>query len=297
MLGTSFQGPRQMTGVAAQGGALMGFAPPPAGADLLPRLFNPIDQIFILRALILRQIRITYRKSRFGFVLAFAQPGAIMVLHITLITFYCELTEQALPAGIPCDIFMIVGFTIWFIFSHAAHGPKHSIGEGPGAMFMPLVTRMQFRLAATLWEFVAMSSLCLFGLLLSQMIHGDEAVPNIPLAFVFFVLAAILGFGTRLVLDALSERWQVVRSFEKLLFRCLFITSAIFYSAINIHKALGDWIMYNPMIHIVEEARGAFYPGYPVFDVSLIYPTIWAFGMTLVGLVLNVYSKRWKKVN
>ncbi len=230
-------------------------------------------------------------------MLAFAQPGSIMLLHIGLITFYCELTGQGLVSGIPIDIFIIVGFTIWFMFSHTAHGQKHVIGEGQGATFMPLVTRMHFRIAAALWELVSMSSLCFLGLILAELFHGDEVIPNIPLVFVFFVITIILGFGTRLVLDALSERWPIIRSLDKLMFRCLFITSAIFYSAINIHKALGDWILYNPVIHLVELTREAFYPGYPVFEVSAIYPTIWAFGMTLVGLVLNVHSKQWKKIH
>jgi capsular polysaccharide transport system permease protein len=267
---------------------------PLAGADLLPRLFNPIDQIFIMRALILRTIRVSYRKSRFGFMLAFFQPGSIMLLHVGLITAYCELTGQPLAAGIPCDVFMIGAFTIWFIFSHTAHGNKHAVGEGSGAALQPLVTRMHYRIAAVLWELALMPAVCFLGLILSEMIHGNEAMPNIPLAFVLFVVTAILGFGTRLVLDALSERWPVIRSFEKLLFRCLFITSAVFYSAINIHRALGDWIFFNPLIHLVELTRQALYPGYPVWEVSLIYPTIFAFGMTLVGLLLNLHSKDWK---
>jgi ABC-type polysaccharide/polyol phosphate export permease len=80
-----------------------------------------------------------------------------------------------------------------------------------------------------------------------------------------------------------------------LLFRCLFITAGVYFSAINLHRALGYWVLYNPLIHLLEQARQALYPGYPVFEVSLWYPLAWAFGLTLAGLVLNRYSKRWKK--
>jgi capsular polysaccharide transport system permease protein len=266
----------------------------PNGTALLPG-FNPVDQLFIIRALILRQLRLSYHKTRFGFILAFIQPAAIMLLHIGLFILWSQLTGQPLTAGIPIEIFVVVGFTVWFIFSHTAHGPKHTAGEGPGAMFTPLATRMHFRVAAAAWECFAMSALCFLGLIIGEMVRGDETVPNIPLALFFFVIADILGFGTRLVLDALTERWPVIRSFEKLLFRCLFITAGVYFSAINLHRALGYWVLYNPLIHLLEQARQALYPGYPVFEVSLRYPLAWAFGLTLAGLVLNRYSKRWKK--
>jgi capsular polysaccharide transport system permease protein len=285
-----------VTGNFSSGGGAAGFAAaPPVGGDLLPR-FNLIDQLFIIRALILRQIRISYRKTRVGFMLVFLQPASIMCLHIFLLELWAEVSGQTPAANIPIELFIINGFTVWFIFSHTGHGPKHSVGDGPGATLMPLVTTMHFRIAAATWEFLAMTSLCFSGVILSEMIHGNEPVPNVPAAVLVYADAAFLGFGTRLVLDACSERWPVIRHMEKLLFRMLFIMSAIFYSAINLHKALGDWPLYNPVIHLVELGRNALYPGYPIFEVSLLYPTLWAFGLTFVGLILNRCARRWKIV-
>jgi capsular polysaccharide transport system permease protein len=283
------------TGNLSSGAAAFA-ATAPIGGDLLPRRFNLIDQLFIIRALILRQIRISYRKTRVGVLLVFLQPGSIMILHIFLLILWAEVSGQSPAANIPIELFIIDGFTVWFIFSHTGHGSKHSVGEGSGSALMPFVTQMHFRIAAAAWEFLAMTSLCFFGVILSEMIRGNVPVPNIPAAVLVYAITAVLGFGTRLVLDACAERWPVIRHTEKLLFRMLFIMSAIFYSAISVHKALGDWVLYNPVIHLVEFGRNALYPGYPVFEVSLLYATIWAFGMTLLGLILNRCALRWKIV-
>jgi capsular polysaccharide transport system permease protein len=287
-------GSHRATGDSPSGGGAPGIAAVlPVDRDLLPR-FHLLDQLFIFRALILRQIRISYRKTRVGFIMVFIQPGAIMILHIFLFIMWSELTGQPMAAGIPIELFVIVGFTIWFIFSHIGYGPKHAVGEGAGAKLMPLVTPMHFRIAAAAWEFLAMTTLCFIGIILSQMIHGDEPVPDIPAAVLTFVIAAVLGFGIRLVLDALTERWPAVHSLKKLIFRVLFITAGVYFSAVNLHRALGYWVLYNPLIHLLESARHALYPGYPVFEITLWYPTIWAFGVTLAGLVLNRCAERWK---
>jgi capsular polysaccharide transport system permease protein len=282
-----------MAGISVDGGSTGFAAPASGGIDLLPR-FNLIDQVFIIRALILRQIRVSYRKTRVGFMMVFIQPGAIIILHIFLFIMWSELTGRPMAGGIPIELFVIVGFTIWFIFSHTAHGPRHAVGEGAGATLMPLVSPMHFRIAAALWELVAMTALCFMGLILSQMIHGNEPVPNVPVAILVFVIADVLGFGTRLVLDALCVRWPTVHSLKKLILRVLFITAGVYFSAVNLHRALGYWVLVNPLIHLLEIARNALYPGYPVFEVNLWYPTSWALGLTLAGLLLNRCARRWQ---
>lgn len=263
------------------------------GGELLWRL-GPLDHLFIIRALILRELRITYQRTRVGFFMAFLQPAAIIVLHIFLFFLWEELSGRPLAAGIPIELFVIAGFTAWFIFAHTAAGPKRSAGEGSETMLIASVSPMHFRLAAAAWELMAMSSLCFAGIALSELLGRDEPVPNVPACFLVFVITSMLGFGFRLVLDALCERWPTIYAVKKIIFRVLFITAGVYFSASNIRRALGDWTLYNPLIHLLESVRHALYPGYPVAGISLVYPTAWALGLILLGLALNSYVRRWK---
>ena len=104
------------------------------------------DHIFIIRALLLRDLRLKYFNRPSGFFLEFLRPTLVCVLHY----FVFWAMGRPMPANISLEQFVWGGFTIWFVFSQIAgalHSPRFS-NRHP----FPGVSAMHMRVAASIWR-------------------------------------------------------------------------------------------------------------------------------------------------
>jgi ABC-type polysaccharide/polyol phosphate export permease len=265
------------------------FLKPSPGANFFPQ-FSPLDHLFIMRALVLRELSIRYQKLRIGFMIEFLQPLVVIFLH-----YYVFLVlNKFMPGEIPVEIYVLGGFTTWFTVRDITK--RTSRTDGRPALLIPGVTPKEFHYlgAAMAWHVTANVSLLYLGLALSELVFGDEPFPNFPASMLVFALAALLGTGARLVFDALIEVWPIVKGVKKAIIFLAFITSGIYFSLQQTARdALQEVAWYNPLDHLLESQRCALYPGYPVAHVTLLYPTAWGLGLTLVGLALKRCLPRW----
>jgi ABC-type polysaccharide/polyol phosphate export permease len=257
--------------------------------DFFPR-FSLLDHLFIIRALVLRDLRVKFQKLRIGFMIEFLQPLVVIILHYYVFV----VLGKFMPGEIPVELYVLGGFTTWFTFRNVAK--RTSRTDGRPVVFIPGVTPKEFHyLAAGMtWEMTANILLLYLGLALSEMIFGDIPLPNVPASMLVFFIAALLGNGARVVFDALIEVWPIVKGLKKAILFLLFITSGIYFSLQQTARdALQYFAWYNPLDHIIESQRCALYAGYPAARVTLLYPTAWGLGLTLVGLMLQRCLPRW----
>jgi capsular polysaccharide transport system permease protein len=258
-------------------------------ADMLPR-FGLLDHLFIVRALILRDIKFRHFKTRLGFIVELIQPIVVIVVHY----YVFKVLGRVMPAKIPVELFILAAFPVWFVYSHTARRNSRR-EERPGGMLIPGVTQIHFLVAAAAWE-CAVNILIMFGgLALSELLLGDEPVPNVLAGILIFPVMAVLGTGSRLIFEAFGDVWPIVQDLKRPLTWLLFITSGIYFvqTGHNSLNLLTEFSWYNPLLHCIESERHALYPGYPVAGVTLLYPIAWGLGLTFLGLMLNRSLPRW----
>jgi len=241
-----------------------------------------MDDIFIIRALILRTLKTRYRKNPFGMISEFVRPACVCTVHY----FYFSLTGRA----VPCQqylIFTLGGFTVWFCFSSAYLGTYQGAGRSSGVTNIPGVTLMHLCLSRALWSFMVYF---VFALIVAYPLRqwGQEInPPDVLISLMTYGMAAGLGFGYGLLALAIVEIFPAVGPFIKMFRWAVFITSGVYESLTTMSRVMSPYIQYNPLIHLAEYERYAFYPGYPIYLVSLWYPFCWMLGLVFVGLVLN----------
>jgi capsular polysaccharide transport system permease protein len=240
-----------------------------------------VDHLFIVRALILRDLRLKYWDNPFGFVMELIRPVAVMVAHYYL--FY--LMRRPMPGKIPIEVFVIAGFSVWFTFNYTAQGAINGGRWPAGATALPGVTRMHMRLARGGWTLLLNLVFCLTATL-PLTLYGDTLpVPDLLLTFAIFSMAGAMGFGFGLFMDQLGHLWPVIKPLEKLLTWVLFVTCALYFSLATTVPMLANVLWYNPLLHLVEYERHAFDPGYPVALVTLTYPAVFSIGLLFAGLL------------
>jgi capsular polysaccharide transport system permease protein len=247
-----------------------------------------LDHLLIVRALILRGLRIRYHDSQIGFFGDFLRPIVVIVAHY----YFFLIIDKRLPSNIPIELFVIGGFTVWFAFNYTVSGAINGGRYPAGAVLIPGVTRMHLRLARSAWALLSNLLFCIVSVI-PLMLYGDPiGLPDLPLTALIFLLTGLLGFGFGLVMEGLGRVWAIAQPIEKIFTWSLYVTSGLYFSISKTTVLLGEIFWYNPVLHLIEYQRHAFDYGYPVGLVSLYYPAAWGLGLLIAGLMINRCARR-----
>jgi ABC-type polysaccharide/polyol phosphate export permease len=253
--------------------------------------FRTIDNLFILRAIILRDLTLKYQKAgRLGLLTEFVMPTMIIVLH-----YYVFLVLQRyMPAGIPVELYVLGGFTTWFTFRNCASKRTRPTEAGYGVILMPGISQMHFLLATAAWECTAMVFMLFAGLLLAEAFGGDEPLPHLLSMVAPYVIAAAMGTGFKLVFDSLGALWPFIKGIKKAILFLIFLTSGIYYTGqTSSMDLLAQISWYNPLFDLLMTEREALWAGYPLVGVSLIYSLAWTAILLFAGLMLHRRIRPW----
>lgn len=97
-----------------------------------------------------------------------------------------------------------------------------------------------------------------------------------------------LGGSLGLVLAVLTFDRPKVRSMVGLIFLPLYICSGVIFAVHNLPSEFREYLLWNPILHLIELSRGYFIPNYkPLDGTNLRYPL--AITLVLSALGLSLY--------
>ncbi len=241
-----------------------------------------VDHLLIVRALILRDIRLHHQNGRLGVLVELVRPAIVVFVHYWL--FY--LLHKPMPAQIPIEVYVLAGFSVWFAFNGAWLGASTG-GKWPaGVTALPGVTDLHLRVAKAAWSLLLNLVFCLLALVPLQLFNRDLPFANVPETCAIFAMAGIMGFGFGLILERLGRLVSFIKIVEKLSTWALFVTSGLYFSVDTSPPVVAGYFLWNPLLHLVEYERHAFDPGYPVAMLDLAFPAVVAVVMLVTGLLL-----------
>ncbi len=245
-----------------------------------PRL---TDHLMILRALVLRDLRAHHRSSVIGVLAELLRPALVVFVHYWLFYFL----KRPMPGRIPIEVYVVAGFSTWFAFQATWAGASTGAKWPGGATAWPGVTDLHLRLAKAGWGLLLNLAFCLLALVPLQLFGFEGSVPDLSETCLVFAMAGGSGFGLGLILEGLGRRFSFVKTFEKLLTWALFITSGLYFSIATTPALVARYYWYDPLLHLLEHARHAFDPGYPVALLDLRYPALFTVGLLVTGLLVH----------
>lgn len=263
------------------------FSPHDFVANKGPLPFALSDHLFVIRALILRDLRLrNQHRGRLGFLNDLIQPLVVIVLHYYVFIFI----NRFMPARIPVELYVLGGFTTWFTFRDTSAKNILAIENERGFILIPRIQLAHVLAATAVWETALSIAILYVGLFSSMVLLGSDPLPNVPLSIAAFCIAALLGTGFKLVFDSLGERWPVIKGTKGAVTFLLFLTSGIYFGSTGSpsnQDILNRVVSFNPLFDLLEPQRHALWPGYPVAGISMLYPLTWALGLMFVGLLLR----------
>lgn len=241
-------------------------------------------QLRVIHALMLRETKTRFGRHRLGFLWAFIEP----LLYVALFTALMSFRNRVAPLGIPVVLFMLCGVVPFLLFRKMLGRCMGAIESNVSLLYFPQVTIFDVVIARALLEFLTISIVfvLLLGILTALNVPMDVERPLDVIGW--FVALAILSLGLSIGFSALVPMYPSVQNVvQSVLLRPLLFISGVFYSADMLPDAIRPYLLFNPLMHIFELIRSAFFLQFESIYADPGYVLSWVVCTLFFGLLLQ----------
>jgi capsular polysaccharide transport system permease protein len=245
-----------------------------------------VVQFRVLVALVLRETRATFGTSHLGYAWAVLTPA----LGITLLVFLFSMIGRQPPYGHSLALFFATGLLTVEFFNRLSTSLMTGIEANRSLLTYPLVGEVDVLVARAL--LISMTYVLIMALFYGGLFAlGMARLPNPEVFVSAFAATAFLGTAFGTFNAALVGVWDSWRHVERVLTRPLIFLSGVFYVPELLPRAIGEILWWNPVLHLVEWFRMAYYPTYPQGIFTPWYPLVWGTFFLLAGLALERFTR------
>ncbi|MCB1997507.1 MAG: ABC transporter permease [Burkholderiaceae bacterium] len=238
----------------------------------------------VLFALVLREMKGRVGGQWVGAVWTLIEP----LMHVlVMLTIFTTIRAGGM-LGVEMPVFLATGLLPYFLFQHLSLRLMDGIDANRGLyayrQVLPFDTLMSRALVELMMNALVYAvTLGLLGWL------GFHILPADPLeAMGVHALLFLLGAGLGVFAAVVSHRRPRVRSMIRISMLPMYIISGVIFPIHVAPPEVLHWLLYNPLLHLIELSRHAFIADYPALDgVNLRYPLL--FALSLCALALALY--------
>lgn len=244
--------------------------------------------LHVLWALMLRESRMAFGTSHWGYLWAMMQPSVALTFLIVVFV----LIGRGAPFGESLALFFATAILCLEYFSKTSVSLMRAFSSNASLFAYPLVERLDTVIARLL--LVSSIHALIWALFHAVLIAiGQGQAPWRPeLVIMAFLATGMIGLAMGLMNAVIFSFFSSWQHFEKMLGRPLFFLSGTFYVPSLLPPEAVAVIWWNPLLHVVELVRMGFYPDYhsEVFSAGFL---AWFIGLTLLaGLFLERFTRK-----
>lgn len=254
----------------------------PINLEIILRALS--TQARVIYALILRETKTRYGNYKIGFLWALIEP---LVSVSVFVAIFANLRQDQ-PGGMPLVPFMLVGFICYSIFKDPWGQMQATISHSRNLLTFPQVTTFDVIIARGILEILVTFFVLGFLLYMAYLI-GFEVRVERPLGVLAVCgLLATFGVGMGFLFASVEPIIPSVKQLSsQVLGRPLYFSSGLFFSADSIPAPVLEYLLYNPVLHMIELVRGEFFYGFETNYGSWMYASAWSFGALALGLLTH----------
>jgi ABC-2 type transport system permease protein len=240
----------------------------------------------LIRALVLRDLKVRYRRSTLGFLWTMLQPLLMMlVLQLVFATiFRFEVANYA--------VYALSGILFWNFFSQSIIASMNSLRGNAHLLQKLPVPKAVFPVATVISGVVnlLLALVPLFGILVAT---GHPLQPALLFLPVAIVLAALFTLGAGLLLSPLAVFFVDVVEMVGVVMSLLMYLTPVFYPMEILPESFRWVVRFNPLRSILEVFRDPIYWGkIPPLSHLLVALAIAILALVVGGLFFRRSSDR-----
>ena len=243
---------------------------------------------YLLSQLVIKEIKLKYRRSYLGIVWTLIEP--LLTMIVLTMVFSAFLGKDGEAGGMPFPVYILAGRLLYSFFSGATKGAMKSIRANAAMIKKVYVPKYMYPLASILSNFIifAISLIVLFGVAAVMRVKPNlwmfaAIIPIIELLFICI--------GSGLLLSIMAVFFRDLEYLWGVALMLIMYTCAIFYEADRLYARGYGWLLnVNPIYGVIRNFRGC------ISGTGLHMPSLWyclAFGLvsTIMGVIF-FYKKQ-----
>lgn len=233
----------------------------------------------LLHELVIRDIKVKYRRSVLGYVWSILNPLLMMLVIATVFSYMFRFDIENYP------VYLLTGQLIYNFYSEATNMSMNSILSGGALIKKVHLPKYIFPLSRTLSSFVNL----LFSLVALLIILVFTRTPVTPAIFLFplpLLYLLLLCIGVGLILSVLAVYFRDMIHLYGVFLTALMYLTPIFYPINSLPAFAHNIIRFNPLYHIILMFRKIVMQGQlPTLRENMI---CLSFGLiaTVIGLII-----------
>ncbi|MDA5095394.1 ABC transporter permease [Aliiroseovarius sp. KMU-50] len=235
-----------------------------------------------ISALMLREMSTTYGKSVAGYLWALAEPvGGIALLTIV---FSVALRKPSL--GESFALYYASGFLPFTAYMDVSRKVAFAFTFSKALLRYPRVTFADAIIARLLLNALTQATIGALVLACVIPLSQSHVHLNIPLIVLSYLMAFSLAAGVGIFNCYLFWRMPAWERIWGIVTRPLFIASAIFFNFEDVPEDIQVFLWFNPLVHVVGQAREGIYVTYSPSYISLTFVFGLSAALGLFGLLM-----------
>ena len=239
-------------------------------------------QCSAVKALFFREIRTRFGKYRLGYIWSVLEPSSHLVI---LITIFGYIMHRTMP-DISYPACLLHGVIPYFIFSSVATRSVNAIDANRGLFNYRPVRPIDTLLARTLLETIIYIIVYALLMLILAFLGENFSMSKLVLLFTTWLLLIIFSLGTGLIFMVLGQLSPEAEKILPIIIKPVYFISCVMFPIHAVPKEYWHYLLWNPVVHIVELSREAVVPGYVSEGVSLGFLAISSVLILFIGLAL-----------
>lgn len=235
-----------------------------------------------VKALFLREIKTRFGKYRLGYLWAILEPAAHLLILLAMFGF---IMHRTMP-DISYPVFLLNGIIPYFIFSNISTRSIGAIEANQGLFNYRPVKPIDTIISRSILETLIYSIVYIVLMTILALLGEDITLGKIITFVITWFLLVILSCGLGLIFMVISRFFSEAEKFLPILLKPLYFISCVMFPLHAIPKMYWPYLLWNPIVHIVELSRESVVDGYISEGVSLSYLAIFTLCTFVFGLAL-----------
>ena len=236
----------------------------------------------LLRNLVLKDLKLKYRGSVFGFLWSLANPLLMIVVYTIAFTYILQIRTAGFV------FYLMLGILAWTFFAGSVSASTGSIADNGGLVKSVFFPRAILPVATVLFNLAQYLLTVVVFLPFMLLYYGITPAAPMLLFPVFLVLQSLFTVGLALLLATATAFFRDVKHLVEVGLAVLFWLTPIVYTLDNLPERVRLPIMFSPMAPYITAYHNIFYDRVWPAPLTWTLAAVYAVGALVIGLLVIV---------
>ena len=241
---------------------------------------------YLLSQLVVKEIKLKYRRSYLGIVWTLIEP--LLTMAVLTMVFSAFLGRNGIADGLPFPVYILAGRLLYSFFSGSTKGAMKSVRGSAGMIKKVYVPKYMYPLSSILASFITflISLIVLLGV---AVVLRVSPTPWMFASIMPLIILLMMCIGVGLILATMSVFFRDLEYLWGVALMLIMYTCAIFYEPTRLKKYA--WLLnINPVYAVIRNFRNCI-NGVGFHAPSMIYSACFAVITMAIGVWL-FYKKQ-----